>query len=69
MKTLDMNRIIAWGLVIMGVLAISGWIAYTIIYGNSGGTEIPLAISSGLLGVITGRNLTSKERDKDENIH
>lgn len=61
MKQWDMNIIIAWGLVVMGVISIGGWIAYSIITGNSNGTEIPMAIVSGLTGALAGRNVPKKE--------
>ena len=76
MKSIDMNGIISLGLVLMGVLSIAGWIAFSIVHGTSSGTEIPIAISSGLIGVLTGKNLPTKETDKIkkegsniENIH
>lgn len=65
MKSWDTNRIIAWGLVIMGVLSIAGWIGCSIINGSSSSTEIPIAIVSGLGGVLTGKNLDRK-KDVDE---
>ena len=61
MKDWDMNQIIAWGLVIMGVLSIAGWVAYSIITRSSAGTEIPIAIVSGLGGVLTGKNWDKKK--------
>ena len=61
MKDLDMNRIIAWGLIIMGILSVGGWIAFAVLSGTSSGTEIPIAISSGLIGVLTGKNLPKDE--------
>lgn len=65
MATWDMNKIISWGLVAMGILSVIGWISYTIIYGTSNGTEIPIAIASGLTGVLTGKNLPqNKEREQ-----
>lgn len=68
MRDMDMNKIIAWGLVIMGILSIAGWIAYSIINGSSSGTEIPIAITSGLTGVLTGKNLSRKE-ERHEDFH
>ena len=50
MKDMDMNTVISWGLVFMGVIAVAGWIAISIITGTNNGTEIPLSISSGLVG-------------------
>lgn len=64
MKEWEMNQIIAWGLVIMGILSITGWIAYSIITHSSAGTEIPIAIVSGLGGVLTGKNLSKEEKEK-----
>lgn len=64
MKEWEMNQIIAWGLVIMGILSITGWIAYSIITHSSAGTEIPIAIVSGLGGVLTGKNLPKEEKEK-----
>lgn len=71
MINLDMNRVIAWGLVIMGILSVGGWIAFAMLTGLSSGTEIPIAISSGLIGVLTGKhlpqNLTKKESESNAN--
>ena len=64
MKRLDMNTVISWGLVVMGVLSVAGWIAYSIHTGTSGGTEIPIAISSGLVGVLTGKNVAQPSQSK-----
>jgi hypothetical protein len=57
---MDMNSVIAWGLVVMGILAVSGWIALSYKTGTSTGTEIPIAITSGLVGVLTGKNMAEK---------
>ena len=65
MKDLDMNRVIAWGLVIMGILSVGGWIAFAMLTGLSSGTEIPIAISSGLIGVLTGKNLPQTQNRKE----
>ena len=67
MKSLDMNKIIAWGLVIMGILSIAGWIANSMLNGSSNGTEIPIAIASGLTGVLTGKNLPALTKKGDDN--
>lgn len=61
MKSWDMDIIIACGLVMMGIISIIGWIAYSILTGNSNGTEIPMAIVSGLTGALTGRHLPRKD--------
>jgi hypothetical protein len=61
MKSWDMDIIIAWGLVMMGIISIIGWIAYSILTGNSNGTEIPMAIVSGLTGALAGRHLPRKD--------
>ena len=66
MNNLDMNRIIAWGLIIMGILSVGGWIAFAVLSGTSSGTEIPIAISSGLIGVLTGKNLSKDEKKEDD---
>ncbi len=60
MKNQDMNIIISWGLVIMGVIAVIGWVILSYKSGTSSGTEIPIAIVSGLGGVLTGKNLAEK---------
>lgn len=64
MKDMDMNTVISWGLVIMGIMSVGGWIAYSIHTGTSGGTEIPIAISSGLTGVLTGKNMAQNKQSK-----
>ena len=48
MKRMDINTVISWGLVIMGIIAVIGWIILSIKTGTSSGTEIPIAIISGL---------------------
>lgn len=52
MKSWSVDKIVAVGLVGMGVLSIIGYIAHIIMTGNSNGTEIPMAIVSGLTGYI-----------------
>lgn len=63
---MDMNRVISWGLVAMGIISIVGWIWLSYNTGTSTGTEIPIAIISGLGGVLTGKNIAEK---KEENKH
>jgi len=46
------DKIVAVGLVIMGLISISGYIAYALYTGNSNGSEIPMAIVSGLTGFL-----------------
>ena len=57
MKNMDMNTVISWGLIVMGNLSVVGWIAISILTGTNNGTEIPLSIASGLVGVLTGKKL------------
>lgn len=57
MKNLETNTVISWGLVVAVNLSIGGWIAISIITGTNNGTEIPLSIASGLVGVLTGKKL------------
>jgi len=56
-QPMDMNTVISWGLIIMGNLSVAGWIAISILTGTNNGTEIPLSIASGLVGVLTGKKL------------
>lgn len=67
MKHWDMDIIISWGLVVMGIISILGWIIYFIDTGNSNGTEIPMAIVSGLTGALAGRHMPRKEQYPDNN--
>lgn len=67
MKHWDMDIIISWGLVIMGIISILGWVIYSIYTGNSNGTEIPMAIVSGLTGALAGRHIPRKEQYPDNN--
>ena len=53
------DKIVAIGLVVMGILSISGYIGYALYTGNSNGTEIPMAIVSGLTGFL-GRGAVDK---------
>ena len=46
------DKIVAVGLVVMGMMSISGYIAYALYTGNSNGSEIPMAIVSGLTGFL-----------------
>lgn len=62
LRRIEMNTVISWGLVVALVLSVGGWIAYSIYTGTSGGTEIPIAISSGLTGVLTGKNMAQGKR-------
>ena len=59
--TWDTNRIISLGLVLMGIIAVSGWLAISWKTGTSTGTEIPIGIISGLVGVLTGKGLAEKQ--------
>ena len=64
MKSTDMNIIISKGLVIMGNIAVVGWIILSYNSGTSSGTEIPIAIVSGLGGVLTGKNMAEKAQQE-----
>lgn len=70
-KEWDMNMIISIFLGIMGLVAIGGWIAISIVSGTSSGTEVPLSIASGLSGVLTGKGLAEKmmKREKEPDFH
>ena len=57
----DTNKIIASGLVVMGIIAVSGWLAISYETGTSTGTEIPIGIISGLTGVLTGKKMAEYE--------
>lgn len=59
--TWDTNRIISLGLVIMGVIAVAGWLAISWKTGTSTGTEIPIGIISGLVGVLTGKGMAESK--------
>ena len=58
---LETNTIIASGLVVMGIIAVSGWLLISYKTGTSTGTEIPIGIISGLTGVLTGKKLAEYE--------
>lgn len=58
----------AVGLVAMGGLSILGYIIYTLKTGNSNGTEIPMAIVSGLTGYLGRGAAEMIKREKGE-IH
>ena len=62
----DANDIAAVGLSVMGIIAVIGWAACSFRYGQFGGTEIALAIGSGLGGVITGKALAKNEAKKGD---
>lgn len=54
---MDTNKIIAGGLVVMGTISVIGWLAISWKTGTSTGTEIPIGIISGLVGVLTGKGM------------
>lgn len=58
---LETNIIISIGLVVMGIIAVSGWLLISWKTGTSTGTEIPIGIISGLTGVLTGKKLAEYE--------
>lgn len=66
MKNWDTNRIISFGLVLMGIIAVSGWLAISWKTGTSTGTEIPIGIISGLVGVLTGKGLAEKPQNQSQ---
>ena len=57
---MDTNKIIAGGLVVMGVISVFGWLAISWKTGTSTGTEIPIGIISGLVGVLTGKGMAER---------
>ena len=57
----DTNRIIATGLVVMGVMAVIIWGLISYKTGTSTGTEIPIGIISALAGVLTGKKMAEYE--------
>ncbi|MBR4696595.1 MAG: hypothetical protein IKO94_11000 [Selenomonadaceae bacterium] len=61
----DMNTVIAWGLVVMGTISIAGWVLLSYKSGASVGTEIPIGIISGLVGVLTGKNMAENRKLED----
>lgn len=63
---MDTNRIISTGLVIMGIIAVTGWLAISWKTGTSTGTEIPIGIISGLVGVLTGKGLAEKPQNQSQ---
>ena len=62
----DTNKIISLGLVLMGIIAVSGWLAISWKTGTSTGTEIPIGIISGLVGVLTGKGLAEKPQNQSQ---
>lgn len=52
------DKIVACGLVLMGIIAVSGTIAHQILTGTATGSEVPMAIVSGLTGFL-GRGALS----------
>lgn len=57
----DVNKIIAIGLVVMGVMAVIIWGLISYKTGTNTGTEIPIGIISGLTGVLTGKKMAEYE--------
>ena len=66
MKNWDTNRIISLGLVLMGIIAVAGWLAISWRTGTSTGTEIPIGIISGLVGVLTGKGLAEAKAQQTQ---
>jgi hypothetical protein len=63
---LETNIIISIGLVVMGIIAVSGWLLISWKTGTSTGTEIPIGIISGLVGVLTGKGLAEKPQNQSQ---
>ena len=63
---MDTNAIISWGLAIMGESAVLGWILISYITGTSSGTEVPISIISGLVGVLTGKNIAERKMAQEK---
>jgi hypothetical protein len=59
--TWSTDKIIAVGLVVMGVMAVIIWGLISYKTGTSTGTEIPIGIISGLTGVLTGKKLAEAQ--------
>ena len=64
-KTWSTDRLVAIGLVAMGLLSVVGYIVRSIITGESNGTEIPMAIVSGLTGYL-GRGVVDKHQEGEK---
>ena len=62
----DTNRIISLGLVLMGIIAVAGWLAISLKTGTSTGTEIPIGIISGLVGVLTGKGMAEAKLNQSQ---
>lgn len=59
------DKIVAFGLVVMGIIAVTGDITYKIMLGGTTGSEVPMAIVSGLTGFL-GRGLLNSNELKNE---
>ena len=68
MRGWDTDIIISFGLVIMGIAAVIGWIWLSIKTGTSSGTEIPIGIISGLTGVLTGKKLAEAKQNQQNQM-
>jgi hypothetical protein len=66
MRNMEMNTIISWGLSFMGLFAVVGWIIISVRTGTSSGTEVPIAIISGLTGVLTGKNIAENKAMREK---
>lgn len=58
------DKIVACGLVAMGIIAVTGTIAHQIISGTATGSEVPMAIVSGLTGFLGRGALTNETTTK-----
>jgi hypothetical protein len=59
------DKIVACGLVIMGIIAVGGTIAHQIMSGTATGSEVPMAIVSGLTGFLGRGALSSDTKVKE----
>ena len=50
----------------MGIIAVAGWLVISWKTGTSTGTEIPIGIISGLVGVLTGKGLAEKPQNQSQ---
>ena len=65
------DKIVACGLVIMGIIAVTGTMFHIYASGSTNGSEVPMAIVSGLTGflgrgLVTNNDMVTKKKDEEE---
>ena len=63
---MEINKIISIGLIAIGAISVIGWLILSWKAGQSIGTELPISVTAGLVGVLTGKGLAKPSNQSNE---